>query len=242
MKSQPKLFAGMGSHHSAKPKTTVWLTPPDIIEELGPFDLDPCGAPGWDTARRHYYEADNGLALPWSGRVWLNPPYTVNEIRQWMWKLQEHDCGTALVFARTEAQWFFESVWGKARALLFMEGRINFYTARGIRAKGNAGAPSVLAAYGDLDTDKLAAADIRGEFVLLQNRHWCVLGVPKTWAQVVAESFAADSVLSLGELYERLEGHPKTANNNNWQAKIRQIVQLNPRFRRLRPGVYEVCS
>ncbi len=27
--------SGMGAHHSAKPETTVWLTPPHIIEALG---------------------------------------------------------------------------------------------------------------------------------------------------------------------------------------------------------------
>ena len=24
----------------------VWLTPPEIIDAVGPFDLDPCAAPG----------------------------------------------------------------------------------------------------------------------------------------------------------------------------------------------------
>lgn len=54
-----------------------WLTPPEIIKALGQFDLDPC-APvvrPWDTAERHYSIKDNGLMLPWSGRVWCNPPY-----------------------------------------------------------------------------------------------------------------------------------------------------------------------
>ena len=146
------LFAGMGSHQSARSKTTTWLTPPEIISELGPFDLDPCAAPGWPTARRHYYEADNGLRQPWGGRVWLNPPYTVDQIREWMMRMREHDQGTALVFARTETRWFHESVWGRARAVLFLDGRLNFHTPDGVRSKKNAGAPSVLIAYGNEDT------------------------------------------------------------------------------------------
>ena len=53
-----------------------WLTPPDIIRALGPFDLDPCspGVRPWDMATKHYTVADDGLYRPWVGRVWLNPP------------------------------------------------------------------------------------------------------------------------------------------------------------------------
>lgn len=32
----------IGSHHSHKSGTVEWLTPPEIIAALGPFDLDPC--------------------------------------------------------------------------------------------------------------------------------------------------------------------------------------------------------
>jgi len=43
---------GIGSHQSAAMMKDEWLTPPDIIKALGPFDLDPC-APivrPWPTA------------------------------------------------------------------------------------------------------------------------------------------------------------------------------------------------
>jgi hypothetical protein len=37
---------GIGSHTRAfRGKTDCWLTPPEIIRALGPFDLDPCAAP-----------------------------------------------------------------------------------------------------------------------------------------------------------------------------------------------------
>src|SRR5690606_6963873 len=54
-----------------------WLTPLSVIESLGEFDLDPCGAPGHQTARRVYLleDGDDGMSDPWFGRVWLNPPY-----------------------------------------------------------------------------------------------------------------------------------------------------------------------
>lgn len=48
-----------------------WLTPPEILRALGPFDLDPA-APivrPWDMAARHYTKIDDGMSQPWEGRV-----------------------------------------------------------------------------------------------------------------------------------------------------------------------------
>src|SRR5690606_26374816 len=67
--------SAIGAHHSAKPGSGVWLTPPGITQALGPFDLDPCGHPGWVTARELICPPRDGLAEHWAGRVWLNPPY-----------------------------------------------------------------------------------------------------------------------------------------------------------------------
>lgn len=53
-----------------------WYTPPYITKALGEFDLDPCAARGWITAKNHLYKEDDGLANEWHGRVWLNPPYS----------------------------------------------------------------------------------------------------------------------------------------------------------------------
>lgn len=78
----------MGSHQSARMLKDEWLTPPDIIKGLGSFDLDPCSPVNrpWDTADRHYTIEDDGLMQPWSGRVWLNPPYG-REATAWLDKL-----------------------------------------------------------------------------------------------------------------------------------------------------------
>lgn len=63
---------GIGSHQSHRMLKDEWLTPPEIIESLGPFDLDPCAPvnPPWKMADRHYTIKDNGLMQPWAGRVW----------------------------------------------------------------------------------------------------------------------------------------------------------------------------
>lgn len=159
----------MGSHHSHRAGTTTWLTPPHIIEALGPFDLDPCGHPEWPTARRSICLPDDGLAQQWEGRVWLNPPYGA-EVWTWLNRLSQHGHGTALIFARTETAGFVEQVWQKADALLFLHGRLHFHHADGTRAAANAGAPSVLVAYGAEDSHRLAQATLAGSFVDLRTK------------------------------------------------------------------------
>lgn len=154
---------GMGGHQSARMDSDTWLTPPEIIAELGPFDLDPCAAPGqpWPTAAEHYTLPTNGLDEPWRGRVWLNPPYS-REAVKWLRKLADHNYGIALVFARTETAWFVETVWERASAVLFLHGRLHFHRPDGQRATANAGAPSCLVAYGMADAHRLATTSIAG--------------------------------------------------------------------------------
>lgn len=158
---------GMGSHQSADAVTTTWLTPPELIEQLGPFDLDPCAAPSprpWPTAGRHIELPEDGLAADWAGRVWLNPPYG-NVTWRWLAKLAEHGDGIALIFARTETAGFVREVWGKATGLLFLHGRLHFHYADGTRAAANSGAPSVLVAYGDAASVRLRESGLDGTFV-----------------------------------------------------------------------------
>jgi hypothetical protein len=144
-----------------------WLTPPEIISALGPFDLDPCAAPDqpWPTAARHYALPDNGLELPWTGFVWCNPPYGPL-VGAWLRRMREHDNGIMLIFARVETRQFFTHVWGRASALFFPEGRIQFYSPDGTRIGMNAAAPSVLIGYGSEAARRLASVKLNGAFVL----------------------------------------------------------------------------
>lgn len=129
---------GMGSHQSASMKNDEWLTPPYILNALGEFDLDPCSPVSrpWATANNHYTIKDDGLSKDWFGKVWCNPPYGT-EVSKWLKKLAEHGNGIALIFARTETKMFFDHVWNKADALLFIEGRLSFYDINGQMAKAN---------------------------------------------------------------------------------------------------------
>jgi hypothetical protein len=163
---------GMGGHHSPSPDSEIWLTPPSIIDTLGPFDLDPCAAPEprpWPTARWHIALPHDGLEMPWVGRVWLNPPYSTTAIKKWMPRMAEHGNGTALIFARTETDSFFRYVWEAATAVLFLRSpRLHFHYRDGARAEHNCGAPSVLCAYGEHDADRLATCGLSGQFLRLR--------------------------------------------------------------------------
>lgn len=139
----------LSGHQSARMKSDEWLTPPEIIKALGEFDLDPCSpiVRPWDTAKFHYNVQDNGLEQYWQGRVWCNPPFGREAIK-WMRRMARHGNGIALIPARTETEMFYETVWGSADAVLFLQGRPHFHFVDGSRAKFNSGAPICLVAYG----------------------------------------------------------------------------------------------
>lgn len=136
-----------------------WYTPLYVIERaiefFGEIDLDPCAPDKLVPvvpARTIYTKADDGLVQPWSGRVWMNPPYG-ESIGFWIQKLitayrdGSIEAGLALLPSRTEAAWF-SPLWDFP--LCFVRGRLKFRNPAG---KEN-GAPfgSVIACIsGDVD-------------------------------------------------------------------------------------------
>jgi hypothetical protein len=98
--------------------TPEWYTPEHIIvkahQMLGGIDLDPASSDAANEmvqAAEYYTEHNNGLALPWRGRVWMNPPYG-DVVGQWVNKLLlEYEDGNitealALLPARPDTAWF----------------------------------------------------------------------------------------------------------------------------------------
>jgi len=93
-----------------------WYTPRHVVDAvlttLGAIDLDPCAEKGRGIpATTHLTKGDDGLAHPWKGRVYMNPPYG-DGIGEWTTKLRrEYDAkrvteAVALVPARTETDWW----------------------------------------------------------------------------------------------------------------------------------------
>ena len=158
-----------GSHErSGQGASNDWLTPKSILDALGPFDLDPCASEFCPSrvAPRFYTWRDNGLAQKWEGFVFCNPPYGPHA-GKFLAKLAEHDRGIALVFARTETRAFNPAL-QRASCVLFIAGRLHF-SRPNEHTPGNAGAPSMLLAYGDEARNRLMRCDILGVRMCAQN-------------------------------------------------------------------------
>jgi len=96
-----------------------WYTPSDIIDlariVLGSIDLDPASTDSANAivrAASYYTKDDDGLMLPWYGRVWLNPPYSIPLINRFTDRvLSEYGSGkisAAIVLTNnsSETKWF----------------------------------------------------------------------------------------------------------------------------------------
>ena len=118
-----------------------WFTPAewvDLVREvLGSIDLDPASCAeaqeivGADT----YYSPENGedgIELPWTGNVFVNPPYRVDPCRGFVDRFLTHDgAGIMLTANATDADWGQALLHG-SDAICFPEGRIKF-----VRPGGN---------------------------------------------------------------------------------------------------------
>jgi hypothetical protein len=94
-----------------------YYTPSWVFERMGlTFDLDVCAPPDgvpWVPAKRYYTQADDGLASPWFGRIWMNPPYSNSA--PWVQRFMEHGHGVALV-QHCRSRWHSE-LWASADGL-----------------------------------------------------------------------------------------------------------------------------
>lgn len=115
-----------------------WGTPPEWIDlartVMGDIDLDPASnneAQQVVKAKRFFTKDTNGLAKPWAGRVWMNPPYSQPLVTQFAEKLVDHvtsgDVVEACVLVNnaTDAR-FLQLLLSRCSAALFPRGRIPF--------------------------------------------------------------------------------------------------------------------
>lgn len=96
-----------------------YYTPSWVFERMGiEFDLDVASPPGgipWIPTRRFFTQEDDGLAQPWEGRVWMNPPYS--KPAPWVDRFIRHGNGVTLLPFMKSA--WFEHIWNAADAIVF---------------------------------------------------------------------------------------------------------------------------
>lgn len=145
-----------------------WLTPLSIIDDIGPFDLDPCAAPDHPTAETRWTpeEVGDGLSMPWFGRVWLNPPYG-RTMGDWVRRLVEHGSGVALIPVASGTKLWQDVVFPSAHAILFYRHRINFLRRADANTAEEMVAPqaSALIAFSDMDADALCSSSLPGRCI-----------------------------------------------------------------------------
>ncbi len=143
-----------------------WYTPPHVLQAVlkalrrEQFDLDPCAPRGGGRVpATATFDADaDGLAQPWAGLVFVNPPYGRKVTRKWVERCrraagEEGATVVALLPARTGTAWWFDNVFRAGAHVLFLQGRLKF-------GDGSTPAPfdSALVAWGMPPRDAAALA------------------------------------------------------------------------------------
>jgi phage N-6-adenine-methyltransferase len=133
--------------------TPEWATPQELFDELahifGGFTLDPCATSSNAKCKQFFTLEDDGLSKPWTGKVFMNPPYG-REIGKWVRKAWEESLRGALVVcllpARVDTRWWHD--YAKKGHVYFLRGRLKFGSSR-----NSAPFPSALVTFGKFFTN-----------------------------------------------------------------------------------------
>jgi ParB family chromosome partitioning protein len=147
------------SHNSGE---NEWYTPPQYIvaarEVMGEIDLDPASsevAQKVVQAERFFTKDDDGLQQDWSGRVWMNPPYSGDLVGRFAEKLAEAfdsnkvSAAVVLVNNATDSKWF-QRLAASASAICFPKGRIKYLDSTGTPANSPLQGQAILYFGGDV--------------------------------------------------------------------------------------------
>ena len=117
-----------------------WYTPANVVEvcraAMGGIDLDPASnahANKIVKATRYFTAEDNGIEQPWTGRVFLNPPYSKRAgKKEFVAKLAESYTSGAVTAATVVLTYDFSAGWftplgGLYTAICLGLGRVKFY-------------------------------------------------------------------------------------------------------------------
>ena len=146
---QPQLFGG--EHVEIEQTSDSWCTPEVILDPVrefyGEIDLDPCSNEGSTVgATVTYTLADDGLAHPWQGRVYCNPPYS--DCAAWLARCAEMPSRGGEAIALPKGDWSTKWWWDHVRtasARCLLKTRVSFCLTEGATT---APFPSVLVYWG----------------------------------------------------------------------------------------------
>lgn len=111
-----------------------WYTPQDFYDKLNKefsFNLDPCSTHDNAKCEKHFTVEEDGLKQDWGGHVvFMNPPYG-REISKWVEKaynesLKPNTTVVCLIPARTDTAYYHDYIFGKAKDVRFIRGRLKF--------------------------------------------------------------------------------------------------------------------
>lgn len=114
--------------------TNEWATPQEFFDELNEefnFTLDPCATPQNAKCKKFYTIKEDGLKQNWQGEtVFCNPPYG-RSIKDWVRKCYEESkkpntIVVMLIPARTDTAYFHDYIYGLAKEIKFLRGRLKF--------------------------------------------------------------------------------------------------------------------
>lgn len=126
------------TRHKHASGNTEWGSPSAYVEAgrrcMGSIDTDPAsnaGAQRIVQAKVWYGAEQNGLIQPWTGNVWLNPPYKVRPVRAFartlLTKLKTGEIDRAIWFSNNATETlFFQALMKEAAAMCLPDERIRF--------------------------------------------------------------------------------------------------------------------
>jgi phage N-6-adenine-methyltransferase len=114
-------------------RSDEWPTPKsffDMLDSRFHFTLDPCATSANAKCKVYFTRKEDGLVQPWGHhRVFCNPPYG-RTMRDWARKCfqasREGAFVVLLAHARTDTRWFHDWVYGRAKEIRFVRGRLKF--------------------------------------------------------------------------------------------------------------------
>lgn len=157
----------------AKIDTDVECTPREGFEpvqsalDLVTFGTDPAtNVHSIVPASRRIMLPEDGLALPWLGVVWCNPPYS--KPRPWIERCIAHsDTAVALISGDFSTRMWRELIWPTAQLVVLLHKRLRFFNPATPDRKAGAKRPNALVFWRlDLERFNPAPLEERGECVI----------------------------------------------------------------------------